>query len=370
MELTGQPAWMTATLAPVDVPATLRRPHPSIAAIRDDTHALPMNQALRGRALRILQGLAATLTRGGHQVETTPVDRWGGSPQGYPSGHLIAVIAGHRFGITVTEQTDRIPHEPTPAELREKARYSWTRIPTHDRVPNGRLNLAINNGAPFRQSSWTDGPRGQLEDYLPQVLHELQLRGNDAEQRRQAAIQRQEEHRQRWEQAMARARDRLTEHHRTQTLRDQASRWDEHRRITDYITAMHTNLAAITDDHDRHAAEEWLRWAQTHHAGLNPLTGTLAMPEPPTPTPENMTPFLDGWSYYPPPTSTWYPPARRFGGVTWIVCVRWAGHFGESRLARLTNCGYEYVACVTARHREGGHCERKSGRSISPEGTC
>lgn len=54
-------------------------------------------------------------------------------------------IEGEAIEIALSETLDSIPHVPTARELREKERYSWTRIPEKDYFPSGLLKLAITN---------------------------------------------------------------------------------------------------------------------------------------------------------------------------------------------------------------------------------
>ncbi|MFB6555686.1 hypothetical protein [Streptomyces sp. NPDC056405] len=58
---------------PVPVPARLVRPHPAVAALRDDDQHLVMPSALRRRSLLLFQGLAAEAKRRAYEVQRSPV---------------------------------------------------------------------------------------------------------------------------------------------------------------------------------------------------------------------------------------------------------------------------------------------------------
>jgi hypothetical protein len=47
-------------------------------------------------------------------------------------------IQGETIQIAITETLDSVPHVPTPREIKEKERYSWTLIPEKDYFPSGR----------------------------------------------------------------------------------------------------------------------------------------------------------------------------------------------------------------------------------------
>ncbi len=67
-------------------------------------------------------------------------------------------IQDETIEIAITETQDLVPHIPTPYELREKARYSWTRIPEKDYFPSGLLKLAITNADYLGiWVNWADG---------------------------------------------------------------------------------------------------------------------------------------------------------------------------------------------------------------------
>lgn len=65
------------------------------------------------------------------------------------------------------------------------------------------------------------------------------------------------------------------------------------RQLDDYLTAMDTRITQIEDQETAAAAREWLAWARAHTAGLDPLSGTLAMPPDPEPTHATLAPFLE-----------------------------------------------------------------------------
>src|SRR5699024_3590496 len=101
-----------------------------------------LRREVKARALRILDAIANACAARGYEADL-PRQRSG---HRHVNGHLEVTINGHPNVIKLDELNDRVPHEPTTQELRDKERYSWTRIPTHDQVPSGRLRLKLLNG--------------------------------------------------------------------------------------------------------------------------------------------------------------------------------------------------------------------------------
>lgn len=209
VELFDQPPWMTATLDPIPIPAALRKPHPAIAALKADTARLTLRAVVRGRALRLFNGIAQECQRRGHRVQANLVLQRSHDQV----GDLIVSIQGHDHYLQIVEQNDRVPHVPTALELREQERWSWKRIPTHDHVPSGRLEVKIHGGFAVRSDTFTDTKTLQLEDRLPTLIQELELRAAESERHRleretEAACKREQ-----WEQVRDQAVQDFTEHH-------------------------------------------------------------------------------------------------------------------------------------------------------------
>jgi hypothetical protein len=199
----------------------------------------------------------------------------------------------------VDELNDRLPHMPTAAELREKARYEWKTIPTHDSVPSGRLRLRILEGRAIRQEKFADTKTIDLADRLPGVLQEVELRAAAAEERR---LQREREEAERecqWKLVLEQAKSQLREHHRSTILMGQAERWRHAHDLDGYIDAMTTHAASLTGE-DRDAVDQWIAWAREYRHQLDPLNQPLALPADPDYSAEALKPFMRGWSTYGP----------------------------------------------------------------------
>lgn len=295
IRLVDAPAWMTTELAPITVSDQLRSPHAVIKNLRDNRDRLRLKRDTRARALRILDAIAKSAESRGYQVSAPPVEH------GYlhPRGYLHITISGHPHTIDMAELNDKVLHEPTVQELKDKERHPWVRIPTHDHVPSGRLALKLVGGWQVRQETFADTKTINLEDRLPTVLQELELRSAAEEERdRKLELERQERRRH-WEQVFRDAKSSAREQHRADTLMNQAERWQQAKDLAAYLDAATSRVETLHGE-KRAAAEEWLGWGRRHLRDIDPLNHTLAMPSEPTPTPEVLKPFMHGLSPYGP----------------------------------------------------------------------
>lgn len=272
----------------IPVPERLTRPHNTVSALRSEKR-LSISKAAQARALLLAQGLAAEAERRGHGVAL-----------GKDGHHLVITVNGYSEEIKILEQEDRVPHEPTGAELRQKQRNPWTRIPDFDPVPTGRLTFELDEAWNSRQRRWADGKRQRLEDRLWDLLNEIETRATEAEQHRIEKERRERERQDQWERAMARARARYIEHGLTLQLCDQVDRWSLASRLRQYCDAL--DQLVSEEPPDESSAREWATWARSYTESIDPLREAPTVPAVPDPKAEDLKPFLDGWSPYGPET--------------------------------------------------------------------
>lgn len=215
------------------------------------------------------------------------------------TGHLMITIGRHTNSLIVDKLNDRLPHVPTPKELRDQGRYSWTRIPSHDPLPSARLRVSFDRGWKVRQDSFSDTKTINLEDRLPDVLQELELRAAAAEELDQRRDREREERERLWRQVHDEAVVQAREHHRAEVLATQVARWQETLQLDGFIRAMESNLAVLEPE-DRAAAEEWLAWVGEHRRRVDPLAQPLRPPPDPEFTPDRLAPFMRGLSPFGP----------------------------------------------------------------------
>ena len=295
------PAWRLAVLDPVPVPERLSKPHPVVAALRDGERTLGLSKSVLPRALRLIQGIVAEAERRGHTIRVVKqrTDRHG-YEHAESEDHFIVTVQGHPHGVRLTQLKERTDHVASAKELAEAARNSWMKIPRFDYLLGSRLAIAISGGFVHRQSQWSDTDTEPLEDQLPEILQEIDLRGTAAEAKRRADQEAAHERRRLWEAAVRQARQDFAEAHRIRALEQQELAWRRAAQLSDYLHAARQRVEATHHVEQREAAQPWLSWVQRYVERLNPLNGELHMPAIPEPRPADLEPFLNGWSPYGP----------------------------------------------------------------------
>ena len=196
----------------IPVPERLTRPHKAVSALRSEKR-ISVSKSAQPRALLLAQGLCAEAERRGHGVAVGKEDH-----------DLVITVNGYGYGIKIGEQYDRVPHQPTATELREKERHPWTRLPEFNAVPTRRLIFEVDDAWNGRQRRWADGKRQRVDDRLWDLLNEIEQRAVEAEQKRIEAERKKQERQLRWERAMVSARERYVQHGLALELRNQTGR--------------------------------------------------------------------------------------------------------------------------------------------------
>ncbi|WP_234367502.1 hypothetical protein [Streptomyces pluripotens] len=273
----------------VDVPETLDRPHRLVRATRKalgrsqrvvDTRGKPeviplyLSRPLADRALRIMHALLTEAEGRGYAVEAQS------DLKHDEAVHMVSIVIRCRaFPLALTERTTKVPHEPTPQELRQQERNPWTRLPKYDEKFNGRLALGAPSGSWYQHSySYSDGARWTLESRLGHLLRDLERIAAEADRRELEKELREAKQRRRWYAAVARAREQQIEHHRATALTGQIRAWrqaDEIRAFCQAARARASDAPVAADEAD------WLEWAEAYAVQLDPLQEPLRTPVDP-----------------------------------------------------------------------------------------
>src|SRR5439155_1073611 len=165
---------------------------------------------------------------------------------GYEGHGTYAVSGRDKAKISITEEYKKVPHEPTPRELREKDAPFAPRIPKWDSVPTG--NLTLHPGGPVDLSS-EDAIKKLIEKAVADVEGSI-----DAERSRREA----DEERQRKEWARQEADQ--EEKSRVEALGKAAKSLHEYRLLMDYIEEVR-RFGSVPDDQRKEgqSLEEWVR---------------------------------------------------------------------------------------------------------------
>ncbi|MFJ8469591.1 hypothetical protein [Streptomyces swartbergensis] len=261
---------------PDDLPPD--RLHPAAAT----AHILVCSDC-QPRARRILHALCHAAEAKNYTVS---------NPETGSAASLVITIGDSSFPLSFHEGSYEVP-DPSDAK------YAWQRVTARTTRPSHELELSLEHTYTHRgrRSHWGDRQRWRLEDKLPALFREIAHRAHTEDERRQAQQRKEEETRQRWLTAMQQARTALLEDHRLKALRTQVQAWQEATAIRAYCDALEDHHAA-TDVAE--ATTAWTTWARAYADRIDPVPQNPGLPDPPTITPEDLRPYLRGWSPYEP----------------------------------------------------------------------
>ncbi|MFL4950658.1 hypothetical protein ACJ6WE_25690 [Streptomyces sp. MMS24-I31] len=273
----------------VPVPVQLRSPHSVVAALRDSERRLLMPPALRRRALLLLQALAAEAERRGYKVHPQSVPE-----RDHRSAHYYN---GRYFPASCREGALEIVIDGFCSTVTIKQEFPQSNDPDRSQ----QLALDIGYSRSKRKHHWGDRKRSKLQDILGIALQELEIRAVEEQQRRLDEERAREERRIRWTAAMDTAREKASEARFATVLREQVKQWQEAHALRQYCDALEHRLDVATEDNpDIQSARAWLRWARSYAESLDPLTQPPTMPTELKFEPEDLKPYLAGWSPYGP----------------------------------------------------------------------
>jgi hypothetical protein len=164
---------------PVPVSRRVAAYHPVVAAYRADTDHQEVSEDSLVRACQILQALAAEAVRRGHVVKPPePSGRSGGGRfRSLPRGQLRIVVGGFSYGLRMREQGGKGGEVLSYGRERDRLPY-WQGARQTVLVPTGELRVTVGEGygRDGRPAEFRDSKRASLEERLPGVLRELEIR--------------------------------------------------------------------------------------------------------------------------------------------------------------------------------------------------
>lgn len=290
--------------APVTVPQRVSRLHPVVRQFRDQTDWHEVSRTQLPRCLRILQGLVVEAERRDYDVAnveaSTGRDAHARSSS-KSNGHLEIAIRGHRYVLRITEEKvvnrgvwDR--ETQWRSSISNPQYLPRRKLSRYDANGTGRLTITLGSGyaREGRPTSWSDRRSGTLEQKLPDLLRELEIRAAEDDDSKIRAERAAQQRQRQWELAMERAKASFIEAHRAKSLRAQVSAWHEAQTTAGY-------LAALEEAHgETDAAAAWIEWIRGYVERLDPLRSLPTMPETPDISREDLKPFLGGLSPYGP----------------------------------------------------------------------
>jgi hypothetical protein len=290
-------------LRPVPVPQRVTRLHPVAQHFRDDKTKHLVSRAQLPRCVRIVHALATEAERRGFAVASIQASAAGRGERRWRSedGHLIVTIRGHSYHLKVLEEkvANRGAFD-AETEYRRSVNFPQYLTPRtrtrYDEGATGRLQITCDGYGRRggRAATWADRNSWMLEDKLPELLRELEIRAAEDDH---AAIERQRESERRAHEhavALEHAKQRFLEQDRARVLREQVAAWQEARAIRDY-------LALLEERHgDSPESADWIAWIRRYvDEHLDPLFSAPEMPHEPDIRPEDLRPFLSGAGRWP-----------------------------------------------------------------------
>lgn len=305
IRLVDAPEGSVIAPTPVPVPERLSKPHPVARAYRDDTKRHCVSRAQLSRAVRIIHALASECERRGYEIRKfsseLPARRGYANRSMKGSADFEIVLRGHRYPLHASEE--KVPLRGVwedEQQWRKEQRYyrqagDDTFAGRFDKNGTGRLTLALDGySRNSRQSSWGDRRSWTLEEKLPDILREIEVRAVEDDHRAEEERRKAEERQRQWELAMEQAKARFVESFRAKALRAHATAWQEANELRAYLAALEEAHGAEPE------AGEWIDWVRGYIERLDPLSRSQQLPTPEEISAEDLKPFLGGLSPYGP----------------------------------------------------------------------
>lgn len=288
----------------VPVPKRVARYHPVAKRFRDSSDLHEVSRAQLGRATRIVQALVAIGEERGWEIRnvaaTKEPGRYGRSNwTGANDGHIVVRIGDYSQWLQIRE--DGLPSRASWEKEVRRSRPHWDDGPRHEplgeyeKKATGHLSIVM--GPKYGGRSWSDRKSWSLDEKLPEIVLALEAAATEHRRRAEEAEKQAALRRERWEEAMERARERYLEAWRADKLIRRAETLRQVKELREYCDAVEAQF--LLAEHPRTA--EWIEWARRYLERVDPLRDPPVMPaDPDDVRPEDLKPFLDGWSPYGP----------------------------------------------------------------------
>ncbi|WOQ17580.1 hypothetical protein [Raineyella sp. W15-4] len=256
------------------------------------------------RAAHILQAVAAEAGKRGLDVFTAErglkeVNQH--SLATVREAHLVLRTPAGVYGLQIREIS-----APGGAKL---ARRSWNAPKTmpdwqerrgREFISTGKLDLVVRGPWAPGGDHYRDAKSWTVEDLLPEVFRSFEinkLRSDASERERK---RREDERRRQWEVAMASAKEAYAVHARWERFKGRSSDWHEIQQHRAFL-AEARRVVERYDGEDRQVLIERLAEAESGLNARDPILHIERLAaDPPQPRPEELKPFLKGWSPYGP----------------------------------------------------------------------
>lgn len=297
----------------VAVPERVTRYHPSVKAYLADRNRQMVSREHVARAGRILQALADEAPRRGIEVVSPgskgrPLLVDAAGRRETSRAHLTLRAPAGTYAIRIQEVS---APSKTPVPRRSwnqrSTRAAWLDARQFEFVGTGILELILEGpgmgyGGGYRIR---DSATMTLDERLPRLFRRIEVHRLEAEHLAQERERAAADRRLRWEAAMVAARARYDEQARWEAFDGSARAWDEIRRRRAFLTAVREAASSI-DGPRRDALLAHLDFAERRLDAADPVLNLdLLLPRVQEPKPDDLRPYLDGWSPHGPNEGRW-----------------------------------------------------------------
>ncbi|WP_433625783.1 hypothetical protein [Nocardia sp. CA-120079] len=295
---------------PVPVPERIAKYHPAVKAFVADKDWQFVSSDHVPRAARILQAIAVEAAARG--IDATKPDfaaKGKGNHQSRDLGrcHLALRTPAGVYGLQIKEIAASGAPKVEPRRWNQrKTQPSWIEYRGWEFISTGKLELLVRGpGSGYNGDHYRDAKTITVEAKLPEVFRAFEIHKLRADWREQEREREKADRRRRWEAAMVVAKERYFEHARWEHFKDCSREWQSVSQYRGFLTAAR-EAAERYDGIDRGAILRQLDEAERSVDALDPILQlSRIVPGLPEPKPEDLKPFLQGWSPHGPDGSAW-----------------------------------------------------------------
>ncbi|OBH59003.1 hypothetical protein A5687_21320 [Mycobacterium mantenii] len=263
------------------LPERISKWNPVVAELKAEKRLDHISASLRPRAMRLFQALVLESKARGHSMRTSrrPTQYAYGEQTGGIVCCMVFEVGGVRCALAIAEAQDRVPHFTTAQEVEKAKRDTWYRIPSHDYVKSGRLQLTLATDSGYSAKvRWTDTDALKLESRLCDVMALYERWAAIDTERKEAERQRQIEARERRAREDELAMAEYKRHALREHLLAELDAWELGGRLRRYVSALEGHVGSIVDADERADALEWVEWCHRHIETQDPLARPIKMP--------------------------------------------------------------------------------------------
>lgn len=296
---------------PVPIPEHIANYHPAVKAFLENHDWQYVTKDHLPRAARILQALANEADRRG-LLALTPkggaegLEKW--EAEKVLKGQLAIQTPAGTYGLQIREISGPGAKKVEPRRWNEKkTQPAWIEHRGYEFISVGRLELIVlGRGTRHGGDRYRDAKSIKLEDKLPEVFRSFEIHKLENDWHKQKQQREEAERRSQWEAAMAEARNRYREQASWEHFKERSQEWQRVQHYRDFLRV----VQSAAEDYDGERREELLSHLASARATLDSrdplLHPELLLPDVPEPKPDDLKPFLDGWSPNEPVRIDWW----------------------------------------------------------------